>query len=516
MTWNYDRSRDRIQAHLDVMGDVTMEKLVREADLNNLLSETNCREIFGAHVYVQISNFPQLASQDADDDDSYKELIRAVHIYQREIGRIVEWVQIFDALRVHFQGPKLHALIYRPIDDDEELAARAVLLQLVIKDFVKSVFNPAFTDCDDFLIAGGADLGDVVGTRNGSKGDRELLFIGSPANAAAKIVSSAGQLHITSNIYDVLGDDLKEICEDSGGDVYRIAAVGRDELDEKLERYGIGWDRDASAKRIDEDIEKFPLRDICFGSADVAIDLDSLSIRNSKRVLAASIFADVSGFTKYIEACQTEDDKKSALRVFHAIRKETSRVIRNDFSGLRIQFQGDRAQGLVHLPKDNDEKIIERAVNTAIGIQSSMEHAIKDCLPEAADLSMAVGIDIGTTLVSKLGTRAHRDRICLGEAVEHAAINEERVDGKQIGISSDAYDVLSKDLKDHFSYDRRAGCYVATGLTEDKLELAAKAAVYQAGGAFFIKPSSSGITINKEESASATKVIPARSYAPES
>lgn len=516
MTWNYDRSRDRIQAHLDVMGDITVEKLIREADLSSLLSETNCREIFGAHVYVQISNFPHLASQDADDNDSYKELIRAVHIYQREVGRIVESVQIFDALRVHFQGPKLHALLYRPIDDDEELAARAVLLQLVIKDFVKSVFNPAFTDCDDFLIAGGADLGDVVGTRNGSKGDRELLFIGSPANIAAKIISSAGRLRITGNIYDALGEDLKEICEDIGDDLYTIAAVSREQLDDLLERYDIGWNSDASAKRIDDDIERFPLTDVYFGSAEIPIDLDALSIRNSKRVVAASIFADVSGFTRYIEACKTEADKKSALRVFHAIRKEMSRVVRNDFKGLRIQFQGDRAQGLFHLPKDNEERIIEKAVNTAIGIQSSMEHAIKDCLPEAAELAMAVGIDIGQTLVSKLGTRAHRDRICLGEAVESAAMNEENVDGKQIGISKGAYDVLPTDLKQHFSYDRGAGCYVATGLTADRLELAAKAAVYQSGGAFFIKPSSSGITIGKEESVSATKVVPARSYAPES
>src|ERR671927_1655560 len=113
MGWDYDRSYDRIKAHLDSMGTVEVEKLVREADLDNLLSETRCREIYGSHVYVQVSNFPRLASQEPDDEDAYKELIQAVHLYQCEVSRIVGQGDIFDALRVHFQGAKLHALIYR-------------------------------------------------------------------------------------------------------------------------------------------------------------------------------------------------------------------------------------------------------------------------------------------------------------------------------------------------------------------------------------------------------------------
>src|SRR3989442_15346567 len=102
MSWNYDRSKERIQQHLDSMGDIEIEKLVREADLNQLLSETRCREIFGAHVYVMVSNFGRLASREPDDNDNYKRLIQAVHIYQREVARIVEEARIFDGLRIHF------------------------------------------------------------------------------------------------------------------------------------------------------------------------------------------------------------------------------------------------------------------------------------------------------------------------------------------------------------------------------------------------------------------------------
>jgi len=148
MSWDYDRSLERIRHHLDSIGEIEVAKLKREADLGKLLSETKCREIYGAHVYVGVSNFPQLASDGAYSEDDYKRLIRGVHLYQREVSRIVENHEMFDGLRVHFQGTKLHALFYRPIDDEEELASRAVLLQLVLKDFVASVFNPAFPDYD--------------------------------------------------------------------------------------------------------------------------------------------------------------------------------------------------------------------------------------------------------------------------------------------------------------------------------------------------------------------------------
>src|SRR5687767_13749463 len=99
MSWQYDRSKERIQKHLDNMGDIQVKKLVREADLNSLLTETVCRQIYGAHVYVHVSNFTHLLSKDQNDQEEYKRVIRALHIYQREIGRIVERETIFGGLR---------------------------------------------------------------------------------------------------------------------------------------------------------------------------------------------------------------------------------------------------------------------------------------------------------------------------------------------------------------------------------------------------------------------------------
>lgn len=495
MSWNYDESVERISSHLDSMGEIEVQKLKREADLDNLLSETKCREIFGAHVYAEVSNFAELASDGAYSKDDYKRLIRSIHLYQREVSRIVEKEEMFDGLRVHFQGPKLHALFYRPIDNGEELASHAVLFQLVLKDFIENVFNPAFSNCEPFAIAGGADTGDVIGTKNGSRGDRELLFLGSAANRAAKIMSSSGRYRLTGDLYDLLPDDLREVCSEIEEDLYRIKQISQRDLDELLEARDIDWDRDKSSERIQEDKKKFPLKDVSYGSASKLIDLDSLSIYNNKRVLAASVFADVSGFTAYVDRAETDEAKKEALRVFHAIRKEMATVLKSDYKGLRVQFQGDRVQALFHLPEDNEEKIVSKAVEAAVGLQSAMEHAIKDVLPETEDLQLAIGVDFGTTLASKLGTRGHRDRICVGVAVERASELEEKSEGGRITITSRAYNVLPDNLSEHFLYDSGARCYAADGLTTDKLDLAKRAKDYKAGKAASITAGVTGALV---------------------
>jgi class 3 adenylate cyclase len=497
------------------MGEIEIEDLVREADLNSLLTETCCRRIHGAHVYTYVANFPRMATDCAADDAEYKHFLQAVHLYQREVARIVEDADKFDGLRVHFQGPKLHALFYRPIKKTERLAVQAFFLQLVLKDFTDNVFNPAFPFSEDFAVAGGADVGDATGTRNGHKGDRELLFLGPCANHAAKIISSAGRLRVTKALYDALPEKLRELCTKINDDVYQINSVTQKRLNELLEEYKIKWDREASSDRLAEDKRAFPLKDIEYSAANVLIDLDALSIRNNKRVTAASIFGDVSGFTAYIDGAKTDEKKKEALRVLHAIRREMATVLTKDYGGLRVQFQGDRAQGLFHMPKDEEKKIATEAVEAAIGLQSSMEKTIKKKLPEAGDLRLAVGIDLDTTLVSKLGTRAHRDRICLGEPVENAAALEEDCEGGQIGVSKRVYEALPERLSKHFAYDKAKGCYVAKDLTWDKVEQAERAASYAGGASVFIHSTGSGIRVSGEEARGARSVTPSSSWAGE-
>src|ERR1700731_1765302 len=424
MSWNLQKSIERIEKHLADLGEIEGEKLVKDADLSTLLTPTNCRQVYGTPVYVDVPNFNELA-RPAEGED-FRRVIQAIHIYHREVARIVENPEVFDGVRIHFQGPKLHALVFRPIDSSEDLAGKAVLLQIVLCQFVDRVFNPAFPLLPGLTISGGADLGNAIGTKNGMAGDRELLFLGAPANYAAKIIGAPGQMRVTGAIFSALPLRLRKLCSPVSDGVYQIGTPTSVEITEICEEMGVDWNSKVSSDRIEDDKRLFPLKSVEYSEADSAIDLDGLGVTNNKRVCAASLFADVSGFTKYVDAAQTSEGKKRALKVFHAIRKEMAHVVKHDFSGLRIQYQGDRIQALFHLPKNEDSAILKKAVEAAAGLQSSMEYALKQCLPEAAPLGLAIGIDLDVTLVSKIGTRGQRDRICIGSGVEKAGRAQEK------------------------------------------------------------------------------------------
>jgi class 3 adenylate cyclase len=480
MAWDYDKSVQRIErsmAEISVEA-IEVEKLKREMDLRNL-SVKRCRQIYGAHVYIDISNFSRLVSSSQIlSKDDYKRLIRCIHLYQREMSRILE--TDFDGVKVHFQGPRLHAIFYRPIDDEQELAVRALLLALVAKDFAKGVFNTTFQDYDDFSAASAIDIGDAVATKNGTRGDRELLFIGSPANNAAKIMAGAGSIRFTKEVFDALPDALQSICGEAAQDLYS-ASADDDALADLLDQRGVEWSREKSSERLKSDLKSLPLDAIEFSSASELIDKARLSVRNNKRVFAASLFADMTGFTRFIESADTEEARKEAVWLFHIIRKEMREVVVSDYGGLRIQYQGDRIQGLYHLPEDDGVGIAGEVAEACAGLQASMEYTLPYCVPQCSGLHLAIGVDMGKTLVSNLGQRGQRDMICVGEPVQRAAKCEERLGARLTGISSDINACLPDEWQTLFEYDAAKQCYVAEGLTTLALERVEKAKVYDAG-----------------------------------
>jgi class 3 adenylate cyclase len=511
--WNRDKSNERIKEHLDGMEEIKVEKLKREADLESLLSETTCREIYGAHVYIGVSNFASLASAATDNQQEIKRLIQALHVYQREVSRIVE--EVLEGVRVHFQGSRLHALFYRPIDDGKTLATRAALLELILKDFVASVFNPAFPNLSNFVICGGCDLGTVIGTQNGVRGDRELLFLGGAANHAAHAIGPRGQLRLTQNVYDNLPSDLQAICEevtDSESAAYQLEATSKTDLDALCEKYEIDWSRQSSRQHVEDDQAQFPLSEIEYGGADVPIDMDSLSIKNSKRILACSIFADLCGFTRYVDSADTEEKKEAAMRVMHAIRKEFARVLTDDFDGVRVQYQGDNIQGAFHLPADDEKMIVRKAIRCAAGFQSSMEVTLKEHLPEASDLHLAVGLDVGTTLFSKLGSRGARDRICLGEAVENAARMMAVLAEKEVGVSEQVYQAMPQEYAQIFEKDQDKDCYVASSVGVDRLDRLDDMKKYDNGATVSVSRGAEAIVVGGGSGSSGRKITPSRTY----
>lgn len=481
MPWNYDTSLDRVQKHLDGMGEIEVVPYTREMDLEGL-SETRCRDIFGAHVYGEIRNLSVLVSQRTTKPER-QELIQATQIYQREVARIAEKL---GAERIVFQGGRAHLLVHHPVADAAGIAKIAVLLQMVLDGFGVA-FNTEFDNLEDAEIRSGADMGSAIGTRNGTAGDRELLFIGPAANHAAKLLApGTAPRRLTKAIADVLPDDLASyVVED--GDTFKLTRPTASALADLLAKYEIDWTADGCAERLAGDRDLFPAASAGLWGTDKKIDFDALSYSTSRLVAGATLFGDVSGFTAYVDSAKTDAEKADALRALHAVRKEMAEVVKKDSAGVRVQFQGDRVEAIFSLPADDAAGVSDEAVRAAVGLQSSFEEVLKKLLPQISGLGLAVGISRGDTIAARLGERAHRDRILLGEEVLRAERNEERVGKNQIGISANVHDHLSTELAAEFGWDAASGCYVATGLDQAKLDLAEAAKAVAAGKPLYIE-----------------------------
>ncbi len=463
MSWNYQRSYRRIQEHLRGMQPIDISDLTKEMKLEQVVSENQCKRIYGVHVYALLTNFSHLASS-IPEGDAYRKLIIAVHLYQKEVFRIVE--QVFGGTCVHFQGPKLHALLYQPFHNKQALATRAVLLQLVLNDFVHNVFHEVFSRYRKTNLASGTDLGTVIATSNGLSNDRELLFIGSAANYAAKIIDSTDvSPYLTQRMFLALPSDLQALCHPVDTEfnfrVYSVDTPNCDALSRLLQTQGIRWEPGRVRPRLQQEKQRLSSASITTHAAARLTTLQELSVFNNRRVYAASLFADVSGFTRYIKQAEKTGTQSQALQLLHVIREEMACIVRQDFPGLRVQFQGDRVQALF---VGEERTAAQRAIEAAVGLQSAMEGPIKDCLPQASSLHLAIGVDLGETLVSRLGVRNYRDPICLGQPVEHAAAFEEASEGGQIAISRRLRRSLPENIKLCFQRDREAHCYVATDL----------------------------------------------------
>jgi class 3 adenylate cyclase len=205
--------------------------------------------------------------------------------------------------------------------------------------------------------------------------------------------------------------------------------------------------------------------------AEVLIDLEKLSERKGKKTSAVALYADLDGFTKYVQQAEKDEDVVSLVRTFHMIRAELHAVISQDYSGVVLQHQGDRTFAIVHLPAgDHLEKRCHNGVDIAIAIQSSMAHVLNEQLGERKNIHVAVGLDVGTVVVSRLGKKGEREAVCFGPSVTSAEALQLRSAGREIRLSQKVYDTITNEIvKKQFARDEQ-GAYITKGLTFPKLD----------------------------------------------
>ena len=479
MGWKKDTSKKRIERLAESIGEIEIGELTREMNLANVKLRKPKR-IRGVHLYLQPTNEKQLIEEllSCEDVDAAKAILRRVHLFERETGRII---RDFDAAQIHFQGIRLHALTYRPVGDQGQVVARAVLMAAAIDLAARKALTEAFPDDRALVCAAGASYGATLATKSGERGDSELLFLGDAANQGAKILDPSCRLRVTKDLRDLLDDgELGVTVSDLEDGTFKLT-LDREAIEDGAARHGIPWTLKLSTKRVLADADAIGLDAVKVSKATTEIDKDALGLSNSKLNEAVSAFADVDGFTGIVEQATTNARRAELVKGFHIVRYELNYVRKDDYPGtLRVQYQGDRIQTLRHLPHDDPAARAMRALEVAAGWQSS----IRETLPGVIgldELRLAIGLAAGPTLVSKLGTRGNRDVLALGSGVRRAERIQRNIDGDELGVDGAVHDELPEDVAALFDWRAGAQGYVTEDLRVNQLALAQQAASLAGG-----------------------------------
>ncbi len=476
MAWNEQRSKQRVKNDDFHDFEVDVQDLRRAMDFHNLGTK-DVRRAEAVHMYVDVPNFHLAVNDAGNDKQKQRKLVRAASVLRKVQGDLLAEDDIGDIQR---QTVRLHALAFKPYDSDEtseeaERVKLAVIHAITHNTYVLNVFNDVFQDVRDFSSAVGLATGTSYIANIGKHGNRELISLGSCANLAAKILGGRDTITITSTIYDLLPDCLQEHFEEAdetaGCRTYQSTGLRWSNQPELAEELGVTWDSDKWQRMTKGYRDELPLDEIEISDATVLIDLESLTERNCKRTAAVAFYADLDGFTRYVQEAESDEKVVSLVRQFHMIRAEFHAVVESDYEGLVLQHRGDCILGILHLPcgDDKHEKRCQKAVDIAIALQSSMEHVLNEHLKDRKDIHVAVGLDVGKAFVTRLGKKGHRLSICFGPEVSSAERLQQSAAAKQIRISSELYDQLDdEDVKDEFK--KKGVSYVASDLTFPKLD----------------------------------------------
>jgi class 3 adenylate cyclase len=476
MAWNEKTSRERVKKNDFSDFEVNVQDLSRSMDFTNL-GKKDVRRAEGVHLYMEVPNFHRAVDDAGSDKQKQRKLVRASGVLRRIQGNLMDDDDVGDIQR---QTVRAHGLVFKPYngkDDnkDADRAKHAVIHAITQNTYVLDVFNSVFNDVRDFSSAVGLASGTSYLANIGKTGKRELISLGTCANLAAKIIGGRDSITITQEMYDVLPECLQDHFEKdkvvADLQTYRATGVRWGRNSKLAEQLGVEWDEEKWKKETEKHRDNLPLDQINISDATTLIDVSRLTERNCKRTEAVTFYADLDGFTRYVQGAETDDKVISLIRLFHIIRAEFHSVVGTDYDGLVLQHRGDCILGILHLPSGigKHDKRCQDAVDLAIGLQSSMEHVLNKHLTDREDIHVAVGMDVGKVMISRLGKQGERITICFGHEVTEAERLQKISTAKQIRISSEIYDRLDdEDVSEEFI--KRGSAYVATNLTFPKLD----------------------------------------------
>jgi hypothetical protein len=453
MAWNKGKARARIARFIDSVpqGDIRVEdfrSFVAEVKLSKGLTADTAaaraalvdiprnRAIttHGVHVYANLINFNSVLTEiGRETEASHRRALEFLHAHYQACDLLIDE---FEMQRIDFHGGRLHAVVLAPegLENEGERVRVAVAFAAAFRELTRRLGQefPRFQTG----VCIGIDSGPAVAIDSGRKDEREPLFVGSPANHAAKLAAGDQEgVNLGRRAADALNRPMglgqtkvfltEEFSKGFLTDQVETAR-GFSTANQRLEKaYETAsqtiadWDSaNLNGASFKFHHKEPPLKDLVYADHPPS---------NAIRMELASIFADIDNFTAYIDNAIVTGRVAEAVANLHVIRAEMGAVLRDDFKGRKVRYIGDCIHGLIAegtRAETDAKETIRAAVDAAAGIRSSFD-LCKDLLQGVADLGLAIGIEYGPTPVCRLGLRgdgsvraAASRATCSSEAVQ--------------------------------------------------------------------------------------------------
>lgn len=455
-SWNEDRAKKRIEARLEEVRTVEIVDYKRDMSLENIPAKKAYR-MDAVHLYIDIVNLDDiLACTTVEGEICHKRTLRFLNQQYRAVHRII---QKTDAIRVDFHNQRLHSVVAKPYGEDSErdrIAHAVAIAQLVATVLAETADDDE--QIPNAKVRVGIDSGRALVVNNGRRGGREPLFLGHPANHAAKCAGAATieGIYLTNAARAVMGFAALATDKD------RTTALTNEQIDTCVEEADLGVSKEQIIKLWREEQEETPIGSISFSRPTPPLsdlDFDLLSVSSTKRFEGVSVYADIDGFSAYVDK-HLDDNPEDLVRTLHVVRSELDAVIHRDFGGRRVRFIGDCLQGIMFegtAHTTDVETSISTATLCAGALRSSFTCAITQLSDKGVDtdnLGLAIGFELGPLSLTRLGMKGDMLRCATGRAVLNSEEEQRRCSGTQTAIGSDAYKSASLAVRDVFGTSR--------------------------------------------------------------
>ena len=457
MPWSAARAEKRIKAHLgtvpSVEPNITLVKHAADMALSKdrgLVERLPVRRTFlveGVHLYGQLLDFDIVVTENGrETTTSHERVLQFLDMHYRVWDGIVDG----DSCdRVDYHGARLHAVIMEPDGNPRGQLERAIALAAKLSEASATLGRAhGFPSRVRF----GLDQGKCLAMTTGRAHERDTLFLGSPANHAAKLAVHVGVegIFLTPGAQRILGADA--LMKSAGGQQMALDEVflrdtARRHRFEQLDAVV------ASLNDLRTRPPRFRFHRTC--PPLFSVKFSELYPSNSVHMGMASLFADIDGFTAFVDgAIQLGPEGiKEAVTTVHVIREELNDVLGDDFGGKRVRFIGDCIQGCLAAGDTEDEPAtaIREAALCASGMRDSFDLCQKIVNPRAS-IDLAVGIEYGPVSLTRIGdVGSDSVRCAAGRAVVQAEREQQAIAGGGVRLGANAISAGGPIVKRHFA-----------------------------------------------------------------